>query len=88
MINNLGVWAENTEQTSKEKWCDMDYIAEWIRSCNYTIETDIENLINMILVQCEELEEIRFNNNHKIIIDCIIEFVVDRGGLKEFDYYC
>lgn len=50
MVNNLGQWTEEKDYNTypKEKWCDYDYMAVWIRSKGYEPETSMENLISMM----------------------------------------
>lgn len=78
-----------------EKWCDFDYVANWIVSENYTPETDLENVIVTIILHYESALEdegqdffaIQNNPNAPMInIDDVKEFVKASGGIKEFDY--
>ena len=60
MINHLGQWEENKDYTNfpKTEWCDMDYMAVWIRSQGYEPKTSMENLILMVLAHYDnELAE-------------------------------
>ncbi|MCM1178683.1 MAG: hypothetical protein NC347_00365 [Clostridium sp.] len=100
MINNLGQWEENKDYNTypKEKWCDMDYMATWIRSKGYEIKTNMENLILIILAHYEDSEEYKENgffaimdtrkypNNLMINIPDVESYVLANGGIKEFDY--
>lgn len=45
-----GEWTEEKDYSKypKEKWCDCDYIAAWIREQKYEPETSMKNLIEMI----------------------------------------
>lgn len=100
MINNLGQWEESTNYNTypKEKWCDMDYIAAWIRSKGYKIKTSMKNLILMILAYYEDTEEYRkrgyfaiadtrkYPDNLMVNIPDIEEYVLVSGGLSEFDF--
>lgn len=49
MVNNLGQWTEEKDYSTypKEKWCDYDYMAAWVRSEGYEPETSMENLISI-----------------------------------------
>lgn len=101
MVNQLGKWIEEKDYNNYpiDKWCDMDYIANWIRNSGYIIKTDIENLIVLILLAYEDTEEVSENghyaiedsrpypNNLMVNIEDINIFVADNGGLVEFDYY-
>lgn len=46
-----GKWTEEKDYNiyPKEKWCDYDYMAAWIREQKYEPKTSMENLIEMIL---------------------------------------
>lgn len=87
MVDWLGRWCEEEDYSKypKEKWCDYDNMAVWIRSKGYEIKTDMENLITMIFGHYySELEE----NNVEFTIDGCKDFVIGSGGFAEFDYYC
>jgi len=100
MINNLGQWEESEDYNTypEEKWCDMDYMAAWIRSKGYEIKTNMENLILMIFAHYEDSEEYKENgyfaiadtrkypNNLMVNIPDIEAYVLASGGLSEFDY--
>lgn len=45
-----GEWTEEKDYDTypKEKWCDYDYMAAWIREQKYEPETSMKNLIEMI----------------------------------------
>lgn len=80
-----GDWYEESDYSTypKEKWCDYDYMAAWIRERGYTPETDMEHLINMIFAhyecECEETKE------EYSIEGC--QRYAEACGLAEFDYY-
>lgn len=80
-----GDWYEEADYSiyPKEKWCDYDYMAAWIRERGYTPETDMEHLINMIFAhyecECEETKE------EYLIEGC--QRYAEACGLTEFDYY-
>lgn len=94
MVNNLGQWTEEKNYSTypKEKWCDYDYMAAWIRECGYKPKTDMENLISMIFLNYED--EIGYHvsefdteeNFDGTYTDACIAFVEASGGIKEFDY--
>lgn len=85
MVDYLGRWYEEKDYSTypKEKWCDYDHMANWIRSEGYEPQTTMENLINMIFSHyessCEECEE-------TFCINGCIDFVENSGGIEMFDY--
>lgn len=79
-------WIEETDYSTypKEKWCDYDYMAVWIRAKGYEPETSMENLIDMIFAHYEcELEE----TGEEYSIEGCQEYV-EACGIAEFDYDC
>lgn len=102
MVDWYGRWIEEKDYSvyPKEKWCDMDYMADWIRSVGYEPKTSMENLIEMALAyyDSDEFHENRnyyaiednreYPNNLMVFIPDIEAYVEDNGGLKEFDFYC
>ena len=93
MVDTYGRWHEEKDYNAypREKWCDYDYMAVWIREQKYNIETTMENLITMIFAHYESaLEDEQYYNEdeYEFTIDNCKEFVESCGGLKEFDYYC
>ena len=97
MINNIGVWTAETDYNvyPKEKWHDMDIVANYIQEQNYIPKTDMENLVNMLVLHFEsETEDSSswyfptYDDDLHINIKGLSEFVEASGGLKEFDYYC
>lgn len=86
MVDGYGRWYEEADYATypKEEWCFYDHIAAWIRGEGYEIQTNMENLIDMILLHYEgDCEE---QDKEPATDDCI-EFVENSGGLCEFDYY-
>ena len=92
-----GKWTEEKDYSTypKEKWCDYDYMAVWIRERNYKIKTDMENLITNIFSFYEsEIEnhvsefDTENGNFDGTYTDAAQAFVEASGGLNEFDYYC
>lgn len=95
MMDNLGRWIEEKDYSTypKEKWCDYDYMAAWIRKENYEPKTSIENLISMIFSYYEEEIgyhasefDIASGNFNGTYTDACIAYVCASGGLEEFDY--
>jgi predicted transcriptional regulator len=92
MVNNVGQW-KYIPGTPEEKKCDMDLVADWISSQNYTIKTSLENLVVMILLHYyRELNDSgRYyytveKNSTMINVQDVAAYVSDMGGLQEFDY--
>lgn len=93
MVDYYGRWHEEKDYNNypKEKWCDYDYMAVWIREKRYKIETTMENLITMIFAHYEAaLEDEQYYNEgeYKFTLDGCKEYVEESGGLEWFDYYC
>lgn len=90
MVNQwTGEWAEEKDYStySKEKWCIYDYLANEIRKTGYEIKTTMENLITMILLNVDNSIE----DGTDIVKDNptdIMYWVMEQGGLREFDYEC
>ena len=55
MVDWFGNWTaeKNYDKYPKEKWCDCDYVAAWIKETGYEVTTDIENLTNMVIAYYE-----------------------------------
>lgn len=82
----------------KEKWCDYDYMAVWIREQKYEPKTSMENLIEMIFgyyFENDDVKEIgyfaikderKYPDNLMIFVPDVAEYVFASGGLSEFDY--
>lgn len=100
MVDCYGKWIaeEDYKVFPKEKWCDCDYVAAWIKDMGYKPKTNIENLVEMIITaydlyltdnEVEFYSDINKPENGSMIsivdIDC---FIKEQGGLKEFDFYC
>lgn len=77
----------------KEKLCDYDYMAIWIREQGYEPKTDMENLISNIFCFYEmeigdhvsdyDTENGNFDGTYS---EAAKAYVMDNGGLVEFDY--
>lgn len=90
MINAYGRWIEENDYTSypKEKWCDYDYMAAWIRETGYKVKTSMENLITMIFLYFSDATFEGYANYPGTFTDKCKAFVMDSGGLQEFDFEC
>ena len=95
MVDTWGNWTEEKDYSTypKEKWCDYDYMATWIREQEYKPKTSMENLITMILLHYEgEIEDGESDYNTEngnfdgTYIEAAQAFVMASGGLAEFDY--
>lgn len=100
MIDYYGKWKAEEDYKSypKNKWCDLDYVANWINESNYTPKTSLENLVEMIFAHYDgylvdnnmefysDIEE--SENGLMVSIKDISCFVEESGGCAEFDYYC
>ena len=94
MVDTYGRWTEEKDYSTypKEKWCDYDYMAAWIREQGYEPKTNMENLITMILLHYEcEIEDGKSDydtengNFDGTYIEAVQTYVQD-NGLVEFDY--
>jgi hypothetical protein len=88
MVDYYGNWTEEKDYSvyPKDKWCDYDHMAAFIREKEYKPKTTMENLISMIFAHYESVlednnEECEFN-----IEDCKMYAI--ENGFCEFDYYC
>lgn len=97
----MAMWTEKDYSTyPKEEWCDMDYMAAWIRSLGYKPKTSMENLILMIFAYYEselvdsdrkfytDITESENGEGWMVSIKDVSCFVEDNGGLQEFDHEC
>ena len=95
MVDTWGRWTEESDYSTypEEKMCDYDRMAIWIREQGYEPETSMENLIHNIFYFYEE--EISYyaseydtenGNFDGTYTDATQAYVMDNGGLKEFDY--
>lgn len=91
-----GKWYEEDDYSKypKEKWCDYDYMAAWIREQNYVPKTTMENLISMIFSYYEmEIEEhvseydTESGNFAGTYIEACQAYVMASGGIEMFDYW-
>lgn len=88
-----GEWTEEKDYSiyPKDKLCDYDYMAAWIREQKYEPKTSMENLITNIFLYYDcEIEDkdssYRIDNgNFDSEIEAIQAYVT-AIGLSEFDY--
>lgn len=94
MVDTWGNWTEEKDYSTypKEKWCDYDYMAAWIREQGYEPKTDMENLITMILLyyegEIEDGESDYDTENGKfdgMYIEAVQVYVQD-NGISNFDF--
>lgn len=95
MVDWFGRWTEEKDysQYPKEKWCDYDYMATWIRKQGYEPRTGMENLITNIFsfyeseignhVSDYDTENGNFDGTYT---EAAQAYVMDSGGLSEFDF--
>lgn len=96
MTDAYGRWYEEEDYSiyPKEKWCDYDTMAAWIREQRYEPKISMKNLIGMIFAHYEcEIEDKNSDYDPNNFIYCddpwisgCKAYVEDNGGLKEFDY--
>lgn len=97
-VDWAGRWYEDPS-VPEEKWNDYDYMAWYIRKVGYEPETDMENLISMVLMNykdyLEEHEVVSYvgDEDRRPYPMCLMinwndvgAFVEESGGWKEFDY--
>lgn len=99
MVNDYG-WTEEKDYSTypKKHWCDMDYIADWVKNKGYDPKTTMKNLILMILSHYYDDNNVKENgyfaiqdtraypDNLMIHIPDVEVYVEENGGLQEFDY--
>lgn len=85
MVDVYGRWYEEPDYSvyPKEKWCDYDIMAAWIRECGYEPKTTMENIITKIFVMCDP----EYWDVGETYTDGVKAFVGDSGGIAEFDYF-
>ncbi len=93
-----GIWTAEEDYSNypELKWCDMDYIANWIKQQGYLPKTSIENVSYKILDHYNledfsngyfEVEDNReYPDNLMINILDVAAYVEASGGIEEFDY--
>lgn len=100
MVDWFGNWTAEKDYSAypKDKWCDYDYVAAWVMEMKYSPKTTIENIVKMIVAHydsylsdnnIEFYTDIEVSENEPMIsVEDVASFVVESGGLKEFDYWC
>lgn len=102
MIDYYGHWKANKDYSDfpEKEWCDLDYVASWIKEKGYEPKTSMENLSQMILGHYT-YDENKVEQGYYAIKDereypdclmvCMSDveiYVEEHGGFAEFDYYC
>lgn len=95
MVDTYGRWTYEPN-TPEEQKCDCDRIADWIYEKQYKIQTDLENLVLMIISHFDcsdhygEYDEETGCGGYgdEFTIEGCKQYVEDSGGFAEFDYYC
>lgn len=95
MVDYYGRWTYEPN-TSVEKKCDLDYVADYIVSSGYKPQTSIENLTVMTILHYDGALEDEVKRGYYAIdenpytpminVDDVAAFVEDSGGFNEFDY--
>ena len=98
MVNEIpGVSTAEADYSNypESRWCDMDYIANYIKQQGYVPKTSIENVSYKILAHYNsedfpngyfEAEDNReYPDNLMINILDVAAYVEAYGGIKEFD---
>lgn len=91
MVNNLGQWIEEKDYSTypKEKWCDYDYMAAWIREKGYKPKTSMDNLMCMIFLhfdgELEDGSDEYYTDETEPYMNRLTAYVSD-CGISEFDY--
>lgn len=84
---------DDYSQYPKEKWCDLDMVADFVVKQGYVPKTSLENLVVMLVLHFEgeiEDEESWFgpecNEDGTYNLSGLEAFIEASGGLSEFDY--
>ena len=90
MVTAYGKWIEEKDYTSypEEKWCDYDRMAAWIRKTGYSVKSTMENLIDIIFMCFSDVEQEKYDSLEGTFTDKCKAYVMDSGGLSEFDFEC
>lgn len=90
-----GKWHEKNDYSTypKEKWCDMDYVAAYIKKEEYEPKSSMENLVLMIISHFEDATDDdnseflpRLDKDWMINMERVRALVEASGGIKKFDY--
>lgn len=87
MVDTYGRWTEEKDYSTypKEKWCDYDRVANYIRNeLHYEPKTDMENLITILFFHAEDeiIDDMGSLNEYQLR-----DYLCD-NNIEEFDYYC
>ena len=87
---------ESYKDHPESKWCDLDYVADWIIRQNYKPKTSLKNLTETVLLYYEdnlnesgyfEVKDCReYPDSLMVNIPDVAAYVEASGGLQEFDY--
>jgi hypothetical protein len=94
MVDTYGRWTVEKDYSTfpKEKWCDLDYVANWIREHGYTPKIDLEELIEYMIYKFEEEIETTgdygpaYGENIMIHMENFATYIDECGGIEEFDF--
>lgn len=100
MVDWYGKWKAEKDYSiiPENKWCDLDYVADFVIRKGYEPRTSMENLCYMILEHYDNdkffedrmyyaIEDNReYPDNLMVFIPDVEVYVDDNGGLSEFDY--
>lgn len=85
MTNTWGEWFYTPELPAES---DMDKVAKLVMDTGYEIKTELEHLCEMILAFFYDWEEEVGLTGLDDFIQKVETFIIESGGLREFDYYC
>jgi hypothetical protein len=90
MVDTWGKWTEEPDYKAypQDEWCDLDYVANYIREQNYQPTIEMEELAERIIAFFNEADAYKphYGKNLMINIPTLAMFVEDSGGIKEIDY--
>ena len=89
MVDQYGRWTPEPDYTTfpKHKWCDMDYVMDYINQSGYKVKTKDINWFIEYLTSCffdDEGFAPKFDDL-MINIPMLDEYINACGGLKEFE---
>ena len=86
-----GQWYEEEDYSNypQEKLCDYDRMAIWIRSQGYEPLTAMDNLITMMFLHFDSCDNLYEGGKYgdEFTVEGCQQYVMDSGGIAEFDYY-